>query len=96
MPIYEYRCRDCETVIEVMMGINDRQPRKCRECSGKLEKLFSRTSFQLKGGGWFNEGYGGGGGGGAGTKTKSSDSKKSSGKGSKSSDSAKSASSKKD
>ena len=79
MPIYEYRCRDCENVIEVIVGINGRQPRTCKECSGKLEKLISRTSFQLKGGGWFNEGYGSGSGsgGGAGTTAKASDTKKS-------------------
>jgi predicted nucleic acid-binding Zn ribbon protein len=28
------------------------------ECSGKLEKLVSRAAFQLKGGGWYSEGYG--------------------------------------
>ncbi len=74
MPIYEYRCKDCEKVIEVLIGINDKQPRKCRDCSGSLEKLVSRTSFMLKGGGWFNEGYGSGGGGGSsapGSKSKS-------------------------
>ncbi|ANM29301.1 hypothetical protein ABI59_06400 [Acidobacteria bacterium Mor1] len=62
MPIYEYRCKDCENVIEVLLGMNARQPRKCKECSGTLEKMISRTSFQLKGGGWFDQGYGAGSG----------------------------------
>ncbi len=58
MPLYEYRCLKCEHVTEVLQKLSDRPLRKCRLCSGKLEKLISRTSFQLKGGGWFAHGYG--------------------------------------
>jgi putative FmdB family regulatory protein len=58
MPIYEYRCRHCGDVREVMQKVTDRPLRKCGKCSGRLEKLVSRTSFQLKGGGWFATGYG--------------------------------------
>jgi predicted nucleic acid-binding Zn ribbon protein len=29
-------------------------------CGGKVKKLISSTSFQLKGGGWFKDGYHGG------------------------------------
>lgn len=57
MPIYEYRCTGCEKTFEIMQKVGDGQLRKCRECSGKLEKLVSRTSFLLKGGGWYSEGY---------------------------------------
>ena len=42
--------------------VNDKPLKKCTECSGPLEKLISRSAFQLKGGGWYNEGYGGQGG----------------------------------
>ena len=58
MPLYEYRCLKCGDVTEVLQKLSDRPLRKCRLCSGKLEKLISRTSFQLKGGGWFAQGYG--------------------------------------
>ena len=61
MPIYEYACRDCGEVLEVILRQGERQPRKCRKCSGRLDKLVSRTSFQLKGGGWFDHGYNKGG-----------------------------------
>lgn len=57
MPIYEYRCRKCGQTIEVMQRMNARPLRKCRNCSGRLEKLISRSSFALKGGGWYSEGY---------------------------------------
>ena len=58
MPLYEYRCLKCGRVSEVLQRINDRPLRKCEICSGRLKKLISRTSFQLKGGGWFSHGYG--------------------------------------
>ena len=60
MPIYEYRCTSCGTTLEVIQKFNDKPLKKCTECSGALEKLISRSAFQLKGGGWYNEGYGGG------------------------------------
>ena len=59
MPIYEYRCTPCGHTLEVIQKFNDKPLKKCTECSGALEKLISRSAFQLKGGGWYNEGYGG-------------------------------------
>jgi putative FmdB family regulatory protein len=59
MPIYEYRCTSCGHTLEVIQKVNDKPLKKCTECSGSLEKLISRSAFQLKGGGWYNEGYGG-------------------------------------
>ncbi len=59
MPIYEYRCAACGHTMEVIQKVNDKPLKKCTECSGALEKLISRSAFQLRGGGWYNEGYGG-------------------------------------
>jgi putative FmdB family regulatory protein len=58
MPIYEYRCRSCGHTLEVIQKFNDKPLNTCTQCSGKLEKLISRSAFQLRGGGWYNEGYG--------------------------------------
>jgi putative FmdB family regulatory protein len=57
VPIYEYRCTKCGHLIEIIQKLSDRPLRKCPECTGRLEKLVSRASFQLKGGGWYSEGY---------------------------------------
>ena len=59
MPIYEYRCTTCGHVLEVIQKLDDKPLKKCPACSGSLEKLISRSAFQLKGGGWYSEGYGG-------------------------------------
>lgn len=58
MPIYEYRCKKCGEQFEVIQKFSDRPLRSCRSCKGRLEKLISRSSFALKGGGWYAEGYG--------------------------------------
>ena len=57
MPIYEYRCRKCGRTMEVIQRMGAGPLRKCRSCSGRLEKMVSRASFALKGGGWYAEGY---------------------------------------
>ena len=49
MPIYEYRCTSCGHTLEVIQKFNDKPLKKCTECSGALEKLISRSAFQLKG-----------------------------------------------
>lgn len=57
MPIYEYRCLECGDETEVIQRVGSGPKRRCDKCSGRLEKLISRSSFHLKGGGWFAEGY---------------------------------------
>ncbi|MBL8202845.1 MAG: zinc ribbon domain-containing protein [Blastocatellia bacterium] len=63
MPIYEYACTKCGHQLEVMQKISDKPLSRCPECRGKLEKLFSQTSFQLKGAGWYVTDYSKSGGG---------------------------------
>ena len=58
MPIYEYRCEDCKKTFEVIQKFSDDPIEKCAHCSGaKVEKLISQSSFVLKGGGWYQDGY---------------------------------------
>ena len=59
MPIYEYICEKCGSHLEVMQKVSDAPLKRCEKCRGKLEKVFSRTSFQLKGGGWYMTDYAG-------------------------------------
>lgn len=57
MPIYEYFCEKCGSHMEVLQKVSDAPLKRCQKCRGKLEKLVSRTSFQLKGGGWYVTDY---------------------------------------
>jgi putative FmdB family regulatory protein len=59
MPLYEYRCLKCGHEMEVLQKFDDPPLRRCQKCRSKVEKLISRSSFQLKGGGWYDQGYGG-------------------------------------
>lgn len=63
MPIYEYVCQKCGHDLEIMQKMDDDPLTKCPQCGKKaLEKVFSQTSFQLKGGGWYVSDYGKSGG----------------------------------
>lgn len=57
MPIYEYVCESCGKLTEVMQKVSDPPPKKCECGSKKLAKVMSKTSFRLKGGGWYSDLY---------------------------------------
>lgn len=57
MPIYEYQCSKCGNVFEVMQKFSDAPIKKHEKCGGKVQKLISRSGFQLKGGGWYVTDY---------------------------------------
>jgi len=57
MPIYEYVCEKCGDHIEILQKLNDPPLKRCKKCRGKLEKIVSRTAFQLKGSGWYKTDY---------------------------------------
>lgn len=57
MPIYEYRCNDCEKDLEVIQKFSEEPLTQCPECNGTLQRMTSQSAFVLKGGGWYKEGY---------------------------------------
>ena len=57
MPIYEYECVDCGKQFEAFQRISDKPLKSCQFCQGEVHRLISRTSFSLKGGGWYQDGY---------------------------------------
>lgn len=57
MPIYEYQCQACENIVEAWQNLSEKPLKVCPDCSGELKKLISMSSFQLKGGGWYADGY---------------------------------------
>ncbi len=59
MPIYEYRCKDCGEQVEKRQSVNDEPLKTCEKCGGGLEKQWSLSGFQFKGGGWYVTDYAG-------------------------------------
>ena len=57
MPIYEYECPSCDKVFEVQQRMIDDPLKTCPDCQSEVKKLVSVSSFQLKGGGWYADGY---------------------------------------
>jgi putative FmdB family regulatory protein len=55
MPVYEFECK-CGHSFEklVKMGTDDQE---CPHCHKKAKKIMSQCTFELKGGGWFADGY---------------------------------------
>jgi putative FmdB family regulatory protein len=58
MPIYDYACDKCHHEFEVEQRITDDPVKTCPACrSRKVKRLISKTSFVLKGGGWYSDLY---------------------------------------
>ena len=55
MPVYEFEC-DQGTVSERIVSMGTKQI-KCPCCNQKAKKILSRCTFELKGGGWYADGY---------------------------------------
>src|SRR5258705_4028613 len=57
MPTYEYQCSKGH-LFEAEQSIHDPALKRCRICRAKATRLISASSFILKGGGWYSDGYG--------------------------------------
>jgi putative FmdB family regulatory protein len=78
MPIYEYECTSCCNVFEIFQRMTEDPLMTCPNCSGSVKKLMSMSSFQLKGGGWYADGYSSKSGSGSGSTATDVSSEKSS------------------
>ena len=60
MPTYEYQCKACNKQFEIFHSMTEDDRTTCEACGeNALERLISRTAFQLKGSGWYRDLYSG-------------------------------------
>ena len=58
MPLYTYQCYECMKVQEVMRSVEDRDKSvACDRCMVSSERIIDLAAFQLRGGGWYKDGY---------------------------------------
>jgi putative FmdB family regulatory protein len=53
MPLYEYRCLECDHQFEVIQKFSDPPIEQCPKCGGPVRKLLSSPAIQFKGSGWY-------------------------------------------
>ena len=53
MPTYEYRCRECGELLEVVQSFSDDPLTECPRCSGPLRKVFNSVGISFKGSGFY-------------------------------------------
>jgi putative FmdB family regulatory protein len=57
MPIYEYKCLDCNKKFEVMQKVSDPVLTSCIHCTGRVTKLISPAGLVFKGAGFYITDY---------------------------------------
>ncbi|MGH2539822.1 MAG: FmdB family zinc ribbon protein [Actinomycetota bacterium] len=53
MPTYEYVCRSCGHLFEIVMSMRDDPLTECPECGGELRKVFAPPAISFKGSGFY-------------------------------------------
>ena len=58
MPTYEYRCRACGHVFDIVQKMSDDPLTICPECGGELRKVFAPPAISFKGSGFYATDHG--------------------------------------
>ena len=53
MPTYEYVCRSCGHLFEIVQSMRDDALTECPECGGELRKVFAPPAISFKGSGFY-------------------------------------------
>ena len=52
MPIYEFRCDDCEHIQDVVLGFEAPKKVICDKCGKQMFRVWTATPTHFKGQGW--------------------------------------------
>ena len=58
MPTYEYRCRACGHVFDIVQKMSEDPLTVCPECGGELRKVFAPPAIAFKGSGFYATDHG--------------------------------------
>jgi len=53
MPTYEYLCKSCGHLFEIVQSMRDEPLTECPECGGVLRKVFAPPAIAFKGSGFY-------------------------------------------
>ena len=53
MPTYDYQCRSCGTITEVVHSMLEEGPTTCERCGGELRPVIHPTGIIFRGGGFY-------------------------------------------
>jgi len=53
VPTYDYQCRNCGHITEVIHSMLEDGPSACERCGGELRRVFHPTGIIFKGGGFY-------------------------------------------
>lgn len=53
MPTYDYQCRSCGSVTEVIHSMLEKGPSVCERCGGELRRVIYPTGIIFKGSGFY-------------------------------------------
>jgi putative FmdB family regulatory protein len=57
MPAYDFKCKKCSAVVEVVRPTSDDSPVICPECGGETRRVFTPVGVHFKGSGFHNTDY---------------------------------------
>ena len=58
MPTYEYMCKSCGHLFEIVQSMRDDTLTECPECGGELRKVFAPPAISFKGSGFYATDHG--------------------------------------
>ena len=58
MPTYEYVCKQCGHLFEIVQSMRDETLTECPECGGELRKVFAPPAISFKGSGFYATDHG--------------------------------------
>lgn len=57
MPKYEFQCKSCQCMIELMLPVDERDNvQLCEECGHSMVRLLSTPAIRFIGGGFYSNG----------------------------------------